>query len=151
MEKKEKDEEQAGGEARVFLRAACSAKPDSSSFSERHNYAVIARSLFEQRVRACMRIREIITYLFEGIIRQFLNYPGFLSVTVGRSLGFCVRTVRKGFLGNWLIRIFLCLASAHLTSLSIDDVTLYLDYFQKCSSLEIRQVSPTAKGFVQFC
>lgn len=34
------------GEGRVCFYATCSAKPDSSFLSERHNYAVIARSFF---------------------------------------------------------------------------------------------------------
>lgn len=50
---KERKKKGQGGKRRaacVFTRRVCNAKPDSSSFSERHNYAVIAPSLFEDGI-----------------------------------------------------------------------------------------------------
>lgn len=88
-EKRKEDKEEREGTACVFTRRVCNAKPDSSSLSERHNYAVIAPSFviwgWNMRLRAC----EIITYPSVEIIWQFLNYLA-LSVTTGVVSGSAV-------------------------------------------------------------
>lgn len=78
---------------RVCFYATCSAEPDSSTLSERHNYAVIARSLFEERVRGCAYTRDYNVSFQENYL-AISQLSGFLDDS-GRASDSAVHRNRK--------------------------------------------------------